>query len=293
MQNGSMMRTERHVGPDVWEFRWREPGPDGRRKHRRMVVGTTNEFDDEVAARQAIAGLHLRMNAWNERVKMRQITLSELVDHYRHRELKPDILWKTHSTKVTYDGYLNKWIVPRWGSYTLNRISAGEVELWLRSLALAKSSCAKIRNIMSVLFNHGIRHEICEHNPIRLVRATSQFTVYEFDQQSAAQIDIEVKEDRQGTLWIGTHSAGLERFDPATGRFTAIYKRDANDPTSLSNDRVNSVHFDHSGTMWVGTQEGLDKFDPRTGKFKTYYEQDGLPGNAVSASWRTSAAGCG
>jgi hypothetical protein len=29
MQNGSMMRTERHGGPDVWEFRWREPGPDG------------------------------------------------------------------------------------------------------------------------------------------------------------------------------------------------------------------------------------------------------------------------
>ena len=55
MQNGSMMRTERHGGADVWEFRWREPGPDGKRKHRRMVVGTTNEFDEEVAARQAIA----------------------------------------------------------------------------------------------------------------------------------------------------------------------------------------------------------------------------------------------
>ncbi len=130
MQNGSMIRTERHGGPDVWEFRWREPGPDGKRKHRRMVVGTTNEFGDEVAAREAIAGLHLCMNSRSERVKVRQITLSELVDHYRQRELKPDILWKTHSTKVTYDGYLNKWIMPRWGNYTLNRISAGEVELW-------------------------------------------------------------------------------------------------------------------------------------------------------------------
>lgn len=75
MQNGSMMRTERHGGPDVWEFRWREPGPNGKSRHRRMVVGTTNEFGDEVAARQAIAGLHLRMNARNERVKVRPITL--------------------------------------------------------------------------------------------------------------------------------------------------------------------------------------------------------------------------
>ena len=143
---------------------------DGKRKHRRMVVGTTNEFGDEVTARQAIAGLHVCMNSRNERVKVRPITVSELVDHYRQRELKPDILWETHSTKVTYEGYLNKWVVPRWGSHTLDRINAGEVELWLRSLALAKSSCAKIRNVMSVLFNHGMRHEICKYNPIRLVR---------------------------------------------------------------------------------------------------------------------------
>jgi hypothetical protein len=55
----------------------------------RIVVGTTNEFGDEVAARQAIAGLHLGLNARNERVKVCPITLSELVDHYRQRELKP------------------------------------------------------------------------------------------------------------------------------------------------------------------------------------------------------------
>src|SRR5258708_38105009 len=66
-------------------------------------------------ARRAIAGLHLRMNARNERVIVRPITLSELVDHYRQRELKPDTLWKTHSTKGTYDGYLNKWNVPELG----------------------------------------------------------------------------------------------------------------------------------------------------------------------------------
>ncbi len=66
MQNGSMIRTERHGGADVWEFRWREAGPDGKRKHRRMVVGTTNEFGDAVAARQAIEGLHLCINSRSE-----------------------------------------------------------------------------------------------------------------------------------------------------------------------------------------------------------------------------------
>jgi pimeloyl-ACP methyl ester carboxylesterase len=38
MQNGSVIRAERQRGPDVWEFRWREPGADGKRKHRRMIL---------------------------------------------------------------------------------------------------------------------------------------------------------------------------------------------------------------------------------------------------------------
>jgi len=44
------------------------------------------------------------------------------------------------------------------------------VESWLRGLPLAKSSCAKIRNLFSVLFNHACRHELFDRNPIRLVR---------------------------------------------------------------------------------------------------------------------------
>jgi len=53
------------------------------------------------------------------------------------------------------------------------------------------------------------------------------------------------------------------------------------------------VLFDHSGTMWVGTQDGLAKFDPRTATFKTYYEQDGLSGNAVSCILEDQRAVCG
>src|SRR5207237_5016666 len=60
------------------------------------------------------------------------------------------------------------------GNYLLTRINAGEVELSLRSRPLARSSCAKARNLMSVLFNHGIRHDICGRNPIRLVRQSAK-----------------------------------------------------------------------------------------------------------------------
>ena len=174
MQNGSVIRAERQGGPAVWEFRWREPGADGKRRHRRIVLGSVDQLADEAAARQTIAALRLEFNRGGAWLKTRSATVFELVSHYRKRELDPDTVWKTHSTKVTYEGYLNKWILPRWGNYPLVRVNAGEVELWLRSLTLARASCAKIRNLMSVLFNHGIRHEICDRNPIQLVRQSAK-----------------------------------------------------------------------------------------------------------------------
>jgi integrase len=41
-------------------------------------------------------------------------------------------------------------------------------------LPLAKSSCAKIRNLMSVLFNHACRCELFDRNPIYLVRQSAK-----------------------------------------------------------------------------------------------------------------------
>lgn len=174
MQNGSVIRAERQRGPDVREFRWREPGADGKRKHRRIVLGSIEQLADEAAARQATSALRLEFNRGDAWLKTRSTTVSDLVSHYRERELDPDTVWKTHSTKVTYEGYLKKWIMPRWEKYPLARVNAGEVELWLRSLPLARSSCAKIRNLMSVVFNHGIRHDICDRNPIQLVRQSAK-----------------------------------------------------------------------------------------------------------------------
>jgi len=99
--------------------------------------------------------------------------------------------------------------------------------------------------------------------------------------KSAAQIDIEVKEDRQGALWIGTHSSGLQRLDPATGGlrlFTSTTQM-----TNESEQQPSKLRALRSLRDDVGWHsDGLAKFDPRTATFKTYYEQDGLSGNAVS-----------
>jgi PAS domain S-box-containing protein len=110
--------------------------------------------------------------------------------------------------------------------------------------------------------------------------ATGRFTVYKPDPPSRIVDYLELVEDRKGALWLGTDSSGLHRFDPATGQFTT-YAHNMDRPGSLSDNRVNSVHFDRSGTMWVATQNGLDKFDSNTHTFTVYTQRDGLPANAV------------
>jgi ligand-binding sensor domain-containing protein len=114
----------------------------------------------------------------------------------------------------------------------------------------------------------------------RFDAVTEHFTTYKLEPQSGVPY-IELVEDRQGKIWIGTESSGLRHFDPATGQ-VAAYEHGENFPGTLSDNRVNSVHFDRSDTMWVGTQNGLDKFNPQTGSFSAFTQRDGLPGNSVA-----------
>ena len=158
---------------EIWEFRWRDR-TSGKAVYRRIVLGTTQQFATETEARAAVASIVLEINVDDPRLQTPALTISQLAEHYRRRELSPDNTWKTYSTKKGYDNYLRRWIVPKWGECPLGKIRPIEVELWLRQLPLARSSCAKIKNIMSVLFNHARRYELFDGNPIHLVRQSAK-----------------------------------------------------------------------------------------------------------------------
>jgi len=210
MQKGSLIRSSRRRGPDVWEYRWRESCSGQRRKHRRIVIGTLDTLKDESAALKSIAALRIDININDRRLRTKPLRLAELVAHYRQKELANDNEWKTLSTRVTYDGYLRKWIVPRWGSTNLSAIRAIEVELWLRTLPLARASRTKIRNLMSVLFNHARRHEFTDHNPITLVRQSAKRrTVPVVLLPSEINLLVPSLRDRERTLVLLAAGTGL------------------------------------------------------------------------------------
>lgn len=98
----------------------------------------------------------------------------DLSQHYQQRELTNHNSRISYSTKKAYAGYLQKWIEPRWGRYAVSDVRAIEVELWLKNLDRAPGTRCKIRNLMSLLFNHGPRYDLCECNPIQWVRQSAK-----------------------------------------------------------------------------------------------------------------------
>jgi integrase len=103
------------------------------------------------------------------------MTVSDLSEHYDSEELGDTRLTKTQGTVEVYREFLKYWIVPRWKAVRLSEMKPVEVERWLHSLTLADGTKAKIRNIMSGLFQHALRHQFLTVNPIRgLVRQSAQ-----------------------------------------------------------------------------------------------------------------------
>ena len=138
------------------------------------VIGSVERYPNEAAARSAVTVLLAETNSDKVRMGSHSITMAQLCDHFEQRELGWDNTWRSYATKKTYQAYLTRWIRPHWRHYELAEIRTIQVESWLRTLPLAKSSCAKIRNLMSVLFNHACRYELFDRNPIYLVRQSAK-----------------------------------------------------------------------------------------------------------------------
>jgi ligand-binding sensor domain-containing protein len=99
-----------------------------------------------------------------------------------------------------------------------------------------------------------------------------------------------IVQDPKGVLWLV--SGTLQRFDPATERFTSYTfdfsgtgKVDRQSSTTLVASGTTTVNsflcIDHSGVLWVATPNGLLRFDREREEFTMYDERDGLPDNSV------------
>jgi ligand-binding sensor domain-containing protein/signal transduction histidine kinase len=84
-------------------------------------------------------------------------------------------------------------------------------------------------------------------------------------------------------MWFGTQD-GLNRYD---GYSFTVYKHDAFDPHSLSDNSIRALCEDHYGALWIGTDFGLNRFDHDSDRFTRFLhdpaEQNSLSDNQVLA----------
>ena len=130
----------------------------------------------------AADALRLTINEGQPEPGGQPLSVAALVEHFKQLELSPikddedEEEGRAYSTRTTYKDILNFHVVPKWGDSKLREVRTVAVEKWLRKLNLSRGSKAKIRSIMSVLFNHAIRHEFLPQgsNPITLVRQSGK-----------------------------------------------------------------------------------------------------------------------
>ena len=76
-----------------------------------------------------------------------------------------------------------------------------------------------------------------------------------------------ILQDQKGFMWFGTEQ-GLNRFD---GYNFVAHRFQYDNPNSLTNSYIQSIHEDSSGILWIGTDGGgLNKFDPEINRFTGY-----------------------
>lgn len=76
-------------------------------------------------------------------------------------------------------------------------------------------------------------------------------------------------EDKQGVLWIGTSSSGLNKYNRSSERFITIKIPESSGASS----KVSSLTEDRSGNLWVGTESGdiIKVTNQFSGNPKLYY----------------------
>ncbi len=105
----------------------------------------------------------------------------------------------------------------------------------------------------------GLNFKIYKHSPA--------------DPYSLSDNNIQViYEDREHTLWIGTQSRGLNRYDRDKERFIR-YTSDPDVWQTLTANTVWSLLEDSQGNFWVGTAHGLNRMDRTSETFERFYSE--------------------
>src|SRR5579884_2447446 len=185
-QYGTLVLEKRNRGPNVWVYRYSEI-ENGKKRRRKYIVGTQEEYPNRSAAEHAAE--HLRLSANAEINNHESPTMRGLIDRYIDQVLRPCLAIPiggaqdsaspiSYHCAMSYKLVLNKWVRPRWETYRVREFEKpavrAAVEEWLRSLGrssknpkgLAPKTVRSIWNVMKLTFKFGVKWGYLNENPM-------------------------------------------------------------------------------------------------------------------------------
>ncbi|WP_346239374.1 hybrid sensor histidine kinase/response regulator transcription factor [Niabella insulamsoli] len=118
-------------------------------------------------------------------------------------------------------------------------------------------------------------HSICRYGPAHFWVGTEDglyildLVKEQFSKVHALGDDLvfSILKDDKGTMWIGTRSNGLYRYDASKNHFFNYRKGAA--VRAISHNQIRRLQQDSDGNIWIGTfGEGIDILDPETGQVR-------------------------
>jgi integrase len=235
-----------------WDFPAQPAAPVRRKREVGRVDSMTQEQAEEIVKPWRIAANAHRPGPHSIRTmseliahfrisEMPGFTDPDLTSEAAQADLEEGDERRSWSTKSRYDSLLKTRIEPYWGNVPLVSVVAGEVEKWLDGLMciprekkqtdedeeedededeeepkrLAPGSKAKIRNLMSVIFNHAIRWGIFPTNPIS--GPAPKAGVRQSTKREEIPDILEIEEMRSILAVLGIRERALLSLDMITG----------------------------------------------------------------------------
>jgi len=112
----------------------------------------------------------------------------------------------------------------------------------------------------------------------RKIKGSERFVRYFYNPDEKNRISsnniYSLFEDSKQNIWIGTAGGGVTIYDPITGLFSQLSKKDG-----LPGNDVYGIREDNNGVIWMSTENGISAWSPVKKNFRNFDYTDGIQGN--------------
>ncbi|MBL4941625.1 MAG: PAS domain-containing protein [Colwellia sp.] len=205
--------------------------------------------------------------------------------HYKHKNTDINTLSSNFINYLTTDNNGNLWIATK--DRGVDKLIIKEKRFIHYTHNKNNAFSLSSNNVYSVFIDK--KHQVwigTKKGLNVLVPNTNNFSHYQHsnDSQSISGNTIQsIMQTRDGIMWIGTFSFGLNKYNPKLEKILH-FNHDKNNPNSLSNNSVWAIKSDINNNIWVGTYDGLNRYNTDSEKFIHYRHHDkknSISGNLI------------